>query len=62
MWSKEDHKKLIEAIRKFGNNWTKIASHFITKDRQQVRYQALALKRNFEKNPYLPGADILPIL
>ena len=61
-WTAEEDKKLIEGIREFGKIWRKVTLKVETKDAKACIIRAQTLKKQFEKNASLEGADILPIL
>ncbi len=45
-WTDEEHKKLLEALSKFGNNWAKVSKYVGTRSRAQARSHT---QKYFEK-------------
>jgi SHAQKYF class myb-like DNA-binding protein len=45
-WTKEEHKRFMEAIEKFGRNWKKVEEYVSSKSRKQIRSHA---QKHFDK-------------
>ena len=45
-----------------GKQWDKLVAHVSTHDKSEIKNQAKRLKKKFERDHNLLGADILPIL
>ena len=58
-WTDDETEKLIEALKKHGRNWHKVAAHVATKRKFAVRKQAKLLRKEAEENPELPGSEVL---
>lgn len=50
---------MIEAFRLYGKDWDKVTEHVGSRDKYLIISHAYALRDKFEKNPDLPGADIV---
>ena len=56
-WSREEHKKFIEAIIKFGNNWKEVQEYIITRTSTQARSHAQKFFEKIKKNNTLQFFD-----
>ena len=50
-WTKEEHSKLEDGIRQFGNDYTRIAKLVGSKNREQVHQKVIHSKRTLESFP-----------
>jgi len=58
-WSREEHKKFIEAIIKFGNNWKEVQDYVTTRTSTQARSHAQKFFEKIKKNKTLKFFDCL---
>ena len=58
-WTEDEHKLFVEAVRKFGKDWQKIAEHVGTRRRDQIQSHAGVFTKQVKINPDLPDADIV---
>ena len=52
-WNKDEHRKFIEAIIKFGNNWKDVQKYIDTRTSTQARSHAQKYFEKMKKNKYL---------
>ena len=60
-WSKEEHKKFIEAIIKFGNDWKEVQAYINTRTSTQARSHAQKFFEKIKKNKILKNFRALNI-
>jgi SHAQKYF class myb-like DNA-binding protein len=60
-WSKDEHKKFIEAIIKFGNDWKEVQSYINTRTSTQARSHAQKFFEKIKKNKILKNFKSLNI-
>ena len=60
-WSKEEHKKFIEAIIKFGNDWKEVQGYINTRTSTQARSHAQKFFEKIKKNKILKNFKSLNI-
>ena len=60
-WSKEEHKKFIEAIIKFGNDWKEVQAYINTRTSTQARSHAQKFFEKIKKNKILKNFKSLNI-
>ena len=58
-WSRDEHKKFIEAIIKFGNNWKEVQEYVNTRTSTQARSHAQKFFEKIKKNNTLKFFDSL---
>lgn len=58
-WTREEHKKFIEAIIKFGNNWKEVQEYVNTRTSTQARSHAQKFFEKIKKNNTLKFFDAL---
>lgn len=58
-WTREEHKKFIEAIIKFGNNWKEVQEYVNTRTSTQARSHAQKFFEKIKKNDTLKFFDAL---
>ena len=58
-WSRDEHKKFIEAIIKFGNNWKEVQEYINTRTSTQARSHAQKFFEKIKKNDTLKFFDSL---
>ena len=62
VWTLNEHKKFIEAVRKHGKDYKKIVKHIGTRQYNSVATHAFNFKKLIRADPKHPDADILKIL
>jgi SHAQKYF class myb-like DNA-binding protein len=60
-WTKEEHKKFIEAIIKFGNDWKEVQAYINTRTSTQARSHAQKFFEKIKKNKILKNFRALNI-
>ena len=58
-WTRDEHKKFIEAIIKFGNNWKEVQEYVNTRTSTQARSHAQKFFEKIKKNNTLKFFDAL---
>ena len=58
-WTRDEHKKFIEAIIKFGNNWKEVQEYVNTRTSTQARSHAQKFFEKIKKNNTLKNFDAL---
>jgi len=62
MWDIEEHRRFLDALRKYGKSISEIAAFVGTKSEYQCRNHIASFKTNIQRDPSIEGADLLPIL
>ena len=62
-WTVTEHNKFLDAVRKHGVNWAKIAREIgPNKKQNQVRNHATSIMFKHGRNPNYEGADVIKII
>ncbi|CDW79668.1 myb-like dna-binding shaqkyf class family protein [Stylonychia lemnae] len=61
-WTKEEHAKFLEALRKYGKNWNKVFEHVKTRNEQQVRSHAQKYFNKLKQKKNIKNLDIYNVL
>ena len=48
-WTQEEHRKFVEALKKYGKNWKKVEEHIETRDGAQIRSHAQKFFNRLQK-------------
>ena len=61
-WSEKEYSLLIEGLRKYGKNYSKVAEIIGTRNREACIYKSKLHLDKIRSDPSLYGADLLEIL
>ena len=58
-WTQDEHNKFIEAVRRYGKNWSAITDFVATKSKKSVLYHSRTFISQVAKNPNLEDSDVI---
>jgi len=61
-WTKEEHQRFIESLRKFGKNWKKVEEYVGTRSGPQIRSHAQKFFIRLEREVSLGGKNPIDLL
>lgn len=61
-WTDDEHKRFVEALRKYGKDWQQVEDHIGTRNSAQIRSHAQKFLNRIEKVPDIEESDIKDIL
>jgi SHAQKYF class myb-like DNA-binding protein len=62
-WTDDEHRLYVEAVRKYGRDWTKVAKHMGTdRSTAAIINRTTNVINSIRRNPQVDYADILPLL